>query len=224
MANIFTSSIGKKFIMSVTGLFLIIFLLLHATINGLSLISDDAFRAGCDFMSLPIVTVMVPILAAGFIIHIIYAIYLSWTNYKARGNDRYKVANKSQADNWAAKNMLVLGIVVLGILAFHLTHFWADMQLQQFQGVAHEDLADPYQLLLDTFKCGWVTAIYIIWFVALWMHLTHGFWSAFHTLGWNNNIWISRLKVISYIVATIICLVFVAVAVVSCLKGNGIIM
>ena len=186
--------------MSVTGLFLIIFLLLHATINGLSLISGDAFRAGCDFMSLPIVTVMVPILAAGFIIHIIYAIYLSWTNYKARGNDRYKVANKSQADNWAAKNMLVLGIVVLGILAFHLTHFWADMQLQQFQGVAHEDLADPYQLLLDTFKCGWVTAI------------------------WNNNIWISRLKVISYIVATIICLVFVAVAVVSCLKGNGIIM
>ena len=184
--------------MSVTGLFLIIFLLLHATINGLSLISGDAFRAGCDFMSLPIVTVMVPILAAGFIIHIIYAIYLSWTNYKARGNDRYKVANKSQADNWAAKNMLVLGIVVLGILAFHLTHFW--------------------------FKCGWVTAIYIIWFVALWMHLTHGFWSAFHTLGWNNNIWISRLKVISYIVATIICLVFVAVAVVSCLKGNGIIM
>ena len=119
--------------------------------------------------------------------------------------------------------MLVLGIVVLGILAFHLTHFWADMQLQQFQGVAHEDLADPYQLLLDTFKCGWVTAIYVVWFVALWMHLTHGFWSAFHTLGWNNNIWIGRLKVISYIVATLICLVFVAVAVVACLKGNGII-
>ena len=95
MANIFTSSIGKKLIMSVTGLFLIIFLLLHATINGLSLISADAFRAGCDFMALPIITVMVPILAAGFIIHIIYAIYLSWTNYKARGNNRYAVANLS---------------------------------------------------------------------------------------------------------------------------------
>ena len=151
MANIFTSSIGKKLIMSVTGLFLIIFLLLHATINGLSLISTDAFRAGCDFMALPIITVMVPILAAGFIIHIIYAIYLSWTNYKARGNNRYAVANKSQADNWAAKNMLVLGIVVLGLLAFHLTHFWADMQLLQFQGVPHDQLADPYGLLLETF-------------------------------------------------------------------------
>ena len=206
MANIFTSSIGKKLIMSVTGLFLIIFLLLHATINGLSLISADAFRAGCDFMALPIITVMVPILAAGFIIHIIYAIYLSWTNYKARGNNRYAVANKSQADNWAAKNMLILGIVVLGLLAFHLTHFWADMQLLQFQGVPHDQLADPYGLLLETFGTWWVT----------------GFWSAFHTLGWNNNIWIGRLKVISYIVATIICLVFVAVAVVSCLKANAI--
>ena len=192
MANIFTSSIGKKLIMSVTGLFLIIFLLLHATINGLSLISADAFRAGCDFMALPIITVMVP------------------------------VANKSQADNWAAKNMLVLGIVVLGLLAFHLTHFWADMQLLQFQGVPHDQLADPYGLLLETFGTWWVTVLYIIWFVALWMHLTHGFWSAFHTLGWNNNIWIGRLKVISYIVATIICLVFVAVAVVSCLKANAI--
>ena len=189
MANIFTSSIGKKLIMSVTGLFLIIFLLLHATINGLSLISADAFRAGCDFMALPIITVMVPILAAGFIIHIIYAIYLSWTNYKARGNNRYAVANKSQADNWAAP---------------------------------HDQLADPYGLLLTTFGTWWVTVLYIVWFVALWMHLTHGFWSAFHTLGWNNNIWIGRLKVISYIVATIICLVFVAVAVVSCLKANAI--
>ncbi len=208
--------------MSITGLFLVIFLLLHMTINGLSLISPDAFRAGCDFMALPIITVMVPVLALGFIIHIIYALYLSWTNYRARGNNRYAVANKSKADNWAAKNMLVLGVVVLGLLAFHLTHFWADMQLQQFRGVPHDQLADPYQLLLDTFKCGWVTALYVIWFVAVWLHLTHGFWSAFHTLGWNNNIWISRLKVISYIVATIICLVFVAVAVVSCLKANAI--
>lgn len=222
MASIFKSSIGKKLIMSITGLFLVIFLLLHMTINGLSLISPDAFRAGCDFMALPIITVMVPVLALGFIIHIIYALYLSWTNYRARGNNRYAVANKSKADNWAAKNMLVLGVVVLGLLAFHLTHFWADMQLQQFRGVPHDQLADPYQLLLDTFKCGWVTALYVIWFVAVWMHLTHGFWSAFHTLGWNNNIWISRLKVISYIVATIICLVFVAVAVVSCLKANAI--
>ena len=222
MANIFTSSIGKKVILSVTGLFLVIFLLLHATINALSLISPEAFKAGCDFMALPIITVMVPVLAAGFVIHIIYAFYLTWTNLKARGNQRYAVANKSETDNWAAKNMLVLGIIVLGVLGFHLTHFWADMQLLQFQGVPHEELKDPNLLMSETFKPYWVTALYLVWFVALWMHLTHGFWSALHTLGWNNNIWIKRLKVASYIVATIICVVFAVVAIVACLKANGI--
>ena len=156
--------------MSVTGLFLVIFLLLHATINALSLISPEAFKAGCDFMALPIITVMVPVLAAGFVIHIIYAFYLTWTNLKARGNQRYAVANKSETDNWAAKNMLVLGIIVLGVLGFHLTHFWADMQLLQFQGVPHEELKDPNLLMSETFKPYWVTALYLVWFVALWMH------------------------------------------------------
>ena len=223
MANIFTSSIGKKLIMSISGLFLIVFLLLHLTINALSLISEEAFQAGCDFMALPIITVMVPVLALGFIIHIIYGFYLSATNLKARGKERYAVAHKGEADNWASKNMLVLGIIVLGVLGFHLTHFWADMQLLQFQGVPHEELANPNVLLLETFKSPVVVVIYVVWFAALWFHLTHGFWSAFHTIGWNNDTWIKRLKVISYIFATIIFVGFTAVAVVACLKANGLI-
>jgi len=223
MANIFTSSIGKKLIMSISGLFLIVFLLLHLTINALSLISEEAFQAGCDFMALPIITVMVPVLALGFIIHIIYGFYLSATNLKARGKERYAVAHKGAADNWASKNMLVLGIIVLGVLGFHLTHFWADMQLLQFQGVPHEELANPNELLLETFKSPVVVVIYVVWFAALWFHLTHGFWSAFHTIGWNNDTWIKRLKVLSYVFATIIFVGFTAVAVVACLKANGLI-
>ena len=223
MANIFTSSIGKKLIMSISGLFLIVFLLLHLTINALSLISEEAFQAGCDFMALPIITVMVPVLALGFIIHIIYGFYLSATNLKARGKERYAVAHKGAADNWASKNMLVLGIIVLGVLGFHLTHFWANMQLLQFQGVPHEELANPNVLLLETFKSPVVVVIYVVWFAALWFHLTHGFWSAFHTIGWNNDTWIKRLKVLSYVFATIIFVGFTAVAVVACLKANGLI-
>jgi succinate dehydrogenase / fumarate reductase cytochrome b subunit len=223
MANIFTSSIGKKLIMSISGLFLIVFLLLHLTINALSLISEEAFQAGCDFMALPIITVMVPVLAFGFIIHIIYGFYLSATNLKARGKERYAVAHKGEADNWASKNMLVLGIIVLGVLGFHLTHFWADMQLLQFQGVPHEELANPNVLLLETFTSPVVVVIYVVWFAALWFHLTHGFWSAFHTIGWNNDTWIKRLKVLSYVFATIIFVGFTAVAVVACLKANGLI-
>lgn len=209
--------------MSISGLFLIVFLLVHLTINSLSLISEEAFKAGCDFMALPFVTVMVPVLAAGFIIHIIYAFYLSYTNLKARGTERYAVTNKGAADSWASKNMLVLGIIVLGAIAFHLTHFWAEMQLLQFQGIPHDQLADPNQLMRDTFSSPIVTGLYLVWFAALWFHLTHGFWSAFQTIGWNNLIWIKRWKVIATIFATIICVGFAVVAIVAYLNANGII-
>lgn len=228
MATIFKSSIGKKLIMSISGLFLILFLLIHVTINSLSLISPEAFNAGCDFMALPVITVIVPVLALGFIIHIIYAIVLTLGNLKARGNDRYAISHKGASDGFAAKNMFVLGVIVLGLLVFHLTHFWADMQLKQFQGMSHEELAlsygpyGAYGLLLETFKPWWMTVIYIVWFAALWFHLTHGFWSAFHTIGFNNKIWIKRLKVLSYIFATIIFLGFTATAIAACLKANEI--
>ncbi|MBO8468076.1 MAG: succinate dehydrogenase cytochrome b subunit [Bacteroidetes bacterium] len=226
MANIFTSSIGKKLIMSISGLFLIIFLLLHMTINLFSVIDsingtfgspDGLFAVGCEFMSLPIVTVMVPVLAFGFIIHIIYALILTFSNLKARGGyNRYAVASKARTDSWASKNMIVLGIIVLGILVFHLTHFWADMQLQEWTGNHAED---PYLLLTATFGNWFNVVIYIIWFGALWFHLTHGFWSAFQTIGWDNKIWLGRLKVLAYIFATIIFLGFAIVAVNSCIEA-----
>lgn len=138
MANpILKSSIGKKLIMSISGLFLIIFLLLHGTINFFSVIdtftgkfgaADGLFQMGCDFMALPIVTVMVPVLALGFVIHIVYAFILTLKNIDTRGGyKRYEVSNKAATESWASKNMLALGIIVLGILAFHLTHFWAGM-------------------------------------------------------------------------------------------------
>lgn len=219
MATIFKSSIGKKLIMSISGLFLILFLLIHVTVNSLSLISPEAFEKGCEFMALPVITVIVPILALGFIIHIIYATVLTLGNLKARGNTRYAVPHKGASDSFAAKNMFVLGIIVLGVLAFHLTHFWADMQLQEWMG---NEPMDPNGLLGQTFASPWITVIYIIWFAALWFHLTHGFWSAFQTIGFNNMIWIKRLKVIAYIVATIIFLGFTATALAACFRANGI--
>ena len=106
--------------------------------------------------------------------------------------------------------MLVLGIVILGIVFFHLTHFWAEMQLAMFTGAEE---GNPYELLTLTFGKWWVLLIYIIWFLAVWFHLCHGFWSMFQTVGWSGSIWMKRLKVIGVIVATIICLMFVTVAV-----------
>ncbi|MBQ3175100.1 MAG: succinate dehydrogenase cytochrome b subunit [Bacteroidales bacterium] len=218
MANIFTSSIGKKLIMSISGLFLILFLFIHAFVNALSLISDEAFQAGCEFMSLPIVTVMVPVLAAGFIIHIVYAFILNAMNLKARGPQRYAVANKAKTDDWASKNMLVLGIIVLGALAFHLTHFWAKMQLPEMMGQHAEQ--GPV-LMYQTFKPLWVVIVYLVWFVALWLHINHGFWSALHTLGLNNSIWMKRWKVVSLVVSTVLVVVFIAVALKAHFVANG---
>ena len=222
------SSITKKLIMSISGLFLIVFMLLHMTINFLSVIdsftgkygaADGLFQAGCDFMALPIITIMVPVLAAGFIVHIVYALILTYGNYKARGTERYAVANKTKTESWAAKNMLVLGVVVLGIVAFHLNHFWADMQLAEWQG---EHAANPYDLLNATFG-NWIwVVVYLVWFVALGLHLCHGFWSAFQSIGLSNKVWEKRLMYIGYAVVAVIVLGFSAVAVNACLHAYGI--
>ena len=228
---IFDSSIGRKFIQSVSGAFLIIFLLLHATINFFSVIDsftgkygvvaaddklftagDGLFKLGCDFMSTPVIDIMVPILALGFLFHIIYGCWLTWRNMKARGPQKYEVASKAAADSWSARNMFVLGIVVLGFIAYHLTGFWAKMQLPEMFGIGTLE-ENPYVLLQATFGHWWALILYIIWFAALWFHLCHGFWSMFQTVGWNGQTWFKRVKVIGIIVATIICLAFVTVAI-----------
>lgn len=228
MANIFNTSIGKKLIMSITGGFLIIFMLLHATINTFSVFDtifgrwgaeDGWFQLGCDFMALPVINVMVPVLAAGFLIHIIYAFILSVTNFKARGGFfRYGVDSKAKTDSFAAKNMIYLGTIVLVGIALHLLNFWQYMQLKEWTGGEAEN---PYVLLETTFKSWWVLALYLIWFAVLYMHIGHGFWSAFQTLGLCNMIWLKRLKVIGKIIGLAIVLCLTAVAVNAFLHANG---
>ena len=222
------SSITKKLIMSISGLFLIVFLLLHMTINLFSVIDtlkgtygaeEGLFQAGCDFMALPIVTVMVPVLALGFFVHIVYAAILTAGNIQARGGlKRYEGGSKGKAESWASKNMFLLGIIVLGLVAFHLNHFWAEMQLKEFMG---EHAENPYLLLNETFKNWWVVVLYIVWFVALGLHLCHGFWSAFQTIGLSNQIWEKRLTWIGYAFVAILVLGFSAVAVNAYLQANG---
>ena len=235
------SSIGKKFIQSISGAFLILFLLLHATINFFSVIdsftgkygvvADDAeifskgdglFKLGCDFMSLPIIDIMVPILALGLMVHIIYGCWLTFQNIKARGKEKYAVQNKARTDSWSSRNMFVLGLVILGILLFHLSGFWAKMQLPEMFGIGNFE-NNPYLLLNVVFGKWWSLLIYLIWFAALWLHLVHGFWSMFQTVGWSNERWMKRLKVIGVVVASLICLAFIAVAINAFLHANSLI-
>ncbi|MBP5721252.1 MAG: succinate dehydrogenase cytochrome b subunit [Bacteroidales bacterium] len=236
---IFNSSIGKKFIQAVSGAFLIVFLLLHSTINFFSVIDsftgkygiaaadealfskgDGLFKLGCDFMSTPVISIMVPILALGFAVHILYGCWLTWQNIRARGGyKRYEVVSKAAADSWSAKNMLVLGVVILGLLCFHLTHFWAKMQLPEMFGVGTFE-NNPYLLLNATFGKWWLLVIYLLWFGAIFLHLAHGFWSMFQTVGWNGQTWFKRVKVIGIIVAALIIFMFVATAVNAFLQAK----
>ncbi len=159
------------------------------------------------------ISILVPVLALGFLVHIIYGCWLTWKNIRARGGyKRYEVRSRAATDSWSARNMFVLGLLIILGIAVHLTHFWAYMQLPEMFGIGnYED--NPYDLLMATFGSWWVLAIYLVWFVVLWFHLTHGFWSMFQTVGWDGSIWFKRIKVIGVIVATLICVLLAVVAV-----------
>lgn len=236
---IFNSSIGKKFIQAISGAFLILFLLLHGTINFFSVIDsftgkygiaadddilfsagDGLFKWGCDFMSTPVIDIMVPILALGFVVHILYGIWLTVQNYIARGGiKRYEVGSKASTDSWSARNMCILGVIILGCIALHLQDFWAKMQLPEMFGIGVFE-NNPYYLLNLTFGRWWILALYLLWFVAVWFHLCHGFWSMFQTIGWNGQTWFKRVKVIGIIFATLIFLLFAATAVNAFIQAN----
>ena len=139
----------------------------------------------------------------------------------------YAVTVQEPGVAWASKNMLVLGFIILGGLLIHLFNFWSKMQLVEILG-GHEnslglDPADGASLIAYTFSQWYYVVIYLVWFAALWFHLTHGVWSMFQTVGWANDTWYPRLKCIANIVATIIFLGFAAVVLVyffcPCIAG-----
>ncbi len=201
-----TSSVGRKVVMSLTGLFLILFLTFHVLMNAVAIISLDAYEAVCEFLGANwYALVGTAILAAGFVIHIIYAFWLTLQNRKARGNDRYEVSKKPASVEWASQNMLVLGIIVVVFLLIHLVNFWAKMQLPEIIG---QEAMTGQEALEATFGQVWLLPLYLIGFVAIWFHITHGFWSAFQTLGTTNEKWICRWKCIGWWWATIVMVLF----------------
>lgn len=206
--------------MSLSGLFLLVFLLVHLVANLFFYGGEDAYNAMCEFMDTnPFIKVMVPVLALGFVIHIAWASFITLKNRTARPV-KYKVQDLSKSSTWESRNMYVLGIIILGILAWHLTDFWANMQLQHFVG--GEAVASPYELLVQTFANPVISGLYIIWVVALWFHLRHGFWSAFQTIGLDNQIWIRRWRCAAKVYALIVAAGFISIPVaVLILKACG---
>lgn len=215
------SSIGRKVVMSVTGLALVLFLVFHMSMNVVAIFSGSAYNAICAFLGANWYALVASIgLAVLAVVHIVYAFILTTQNLKARGNDRYAIRTRPKGVSWASKNMLVLGVIILLGLGLHLFNFWYRMQFAEIIGnhalatdVWAEGPHDGTGLIRYTFSKPVYVVLYLVWLFALWFHLTHGFWSALQTLGGSNKKWLGRIQVISNVVATLIMLGFAVVVI-----------
>jgi len=190
------------------------------------LFSRESYNAICEFLGANWYALAgTALLAAGVVVHIIYAVILTIDNYRARGTQRYAVTVQEKGVAWSSKNMLVLGVVVALGLLLHLVHFWSKMQLVEimdahaatvsYEGMDNLEVA-PHNgaaLMCVIFSKWYNVVLYLIWFAALWFHLTHGVWSMFQSAGFANDTWYPRLKMGANIVATLIFIGFAVVAI-----------
>ena len=214
------SSVGRKVVMSITGASLVLFLLFHASMNLVAIISEEGYNMICEFLGANWYALVATAgLAVLVVAHILYAFYLTVQNYRARGSQRYAVSANQKDVSWASKNMLVLGIIVVLGIGLHLFNFWYKMQFAEIlhmAGVADVDVAkatDGVYWIKETFANPFYFGGYIVWLAAIWFHLTHGIWSAMHSLGLNNGTWMKRIKCISGLLSTLVVLMFAVVAI-----------
>ncbi len=220
------SSLGKKLVMSLSGMALVLFLLFHMSMNLVALIDlingDTQYYNGvCAFLGANWYALVATAgLAILVLIHFVYAFILTLNNYRARGSQRYAVTASEPGVEWASKNMLLLGVIVVLGLGLHLVHFWSKMMLVELMG-QHEVLVgdkpvvptDGLAIIKFTFSQWYNVAIYLVWLVALWLHLNHGVWSMFQSIGWANDKWYPRLKMLAKAASTLIILGFMAVVI-----------
>jgi len=187
--NFFKSSIGRKVIMSLTGLFLIIFLIVHLAGN-LSLLNNDGgdvFNAYAYFMTTnPLIKTVSWGLYFFILLHAVQGIVIWLSNKNAKGG-KYAVQTKDNA-SWASKNMAMLGILIFAFLCIHMGDFWFKMKFTEslpLVDVSAYDfpVKDLYGRVYAAYSELWIVIVYLVGLVALAFHLLHGFESAFETLG-----------------------------------------
>ncbi len=204
--SILKTSVAKKMAMALSGLFLVMFIFVHLAIN-LTLIypGKEAFDVAVEFMGTnPLIQVMQPVLFLGFIFHIAMGIYLELTNQSKR-SVKYVKTNLGASSSWASRNMIWTGLMVL---AFLLLHFW-----NYFIPFKTQDITDHYALVIGLFKNPIYTLIYVLAFVLLGIHLSHGFQSAFQSLGVPREKCNKPLVIAGNIVAVIVAVGFSAIAI-----------
>ncbi len=212
MSKFISSSITRKVVMALSGIFLVLFLALHFTINFTSVVSPETFNEFSHFMGYnPIVQfLMQPILVAGVVIHFVMGFVLEIQNRKARGI-QYVSFKGSENASWVSRNMIISGAVILAFLGLHFYDFWLHEMTFKYIEANPEDPTRYYAETVEKFEPFWRTLIYVISFGLLSLHLWHGFASSFQSMGLNNK-YTPSIKSFTKVYAVAIPLGFVFIA------------
>lgn len=213
------SSIARKVAMALSGLFLVLFLAQHFTINFTSVVSPDTFNEISQFMgtNFLVQAVLQPILIFGVIFHFVMGFILEARNRSARSVS-YAKFNGNANSPWISRNMLLSGIVILAFLGLHFYDFWVhEMQVKYIQGdMSGLNEAGEFRYYEETVAkfAGQPVrvAIYVVSFILLMLHLLHGFASSFQTMGINNK-YSKGIKIFTKAFAIVIPMGFVFIAI-----------
>jgi succinate dehydrogenase / fumarate reductase cytochrome b subunit len=207
-SEMFTSSVGKKWVMALTGLFLIIFLVVHVGLNACIWANDGGkmFNAGAHFMGSTVVIRLLEVgLMAGFLIHIIQGLLLEFQN-RSKRKKGYSVAMGNKGSKWYSRSMGLLGTLILIFLIIHLSHFWVPNRSNQGWLLGEE--LNLYERMKITFSEDWVVIVYVLGCISLAWHLLHGFQSAFRTIGVSNKRYLALLQAAGIAFSIIVPLAF----------------
>jgi succinate dehydrogenase / fumarate reductase cytochrome b subunit len=219
-----SSTLGKKLVMGITGLFLILFLIVHCGVNSLIFFNDDGqmFNKAAEFMATNFfIRVGEVVLFAGLIWHVVQSLVVTLTNAKARPQGYAKFANSSP---WYSRSMGLLGTLILIFLIIHLSHFWVVSRFGELNTKIYgsEKVGNLYFEMQEVFSKLWVVILYDLAMVSLAYHLMHGFQSAFQTLGINHKKYTPLIQTIGIIYSILLPLLFAAMPVVIYLRVTGV--
>ena len=215
-----TSSIGKKYVMSLTGLFLCTFLVIHLTGNILALLPDngaafDSFTTGMEHNIL--IRILEYLLFAGFIIHIWQAWIVTRHNAGSRPV-KYEVSRANENSKWYSRNMGILGTIILVFLIIHLKNFFWELRFNHSVPIKADGTIDLYPLTVQTFQFLPYTILYVVAMFALGYHLLHGFQSAFRSLGIMHKKYTPIIYGVGIVYTYIITIGFIIIPVVIYIK------
>ncbi|MEI7472833.1 MAG: succinate dehydrogenase cytochrome b subunit [Chitinophagaceae bacterium] len=215
--QLFISSLGKKFIMGLTGLFLISFLIVHVGVNACIFVNDqgEAYNTAAHFMSHNWILRIVEIgLFAGLLVHILQGLLLWKQNSGARPIN-YKVSAANENSRWYSRSMGLLGTLLLFFLVIHISKFFIDTKIALYSGDQPHNL---FEEMKEEFSKWWVVVIYLIGVISLFWHLLHGFQSAFQTFGINHKKYTPIIKSIGIFYCVVVCLLFALMPIAFYLK------